>query len=391
MSQQLIARNPDLQRLRNEGYHLEIRGGYLLVKDVPYVNAQCAVKRGILITKLDLNGDVTIAPSTHVAMWTGEHPSHHTGRKITAIENGSPPQDLGDGIRADFTFSAKAAYRDFHHKVTTYIGRIAGEAAVLETVTAQTFPVYPDDADQAVFNYVDTASSRADLGALNDRLAHMRIAIVGLGGTGSFVLDLVAKTAVREIHLFDGDRYSSHNAFRAPGATSLEQLRAGKQKVHHWAEVYSLMRKGVHAHDVFIGSDNVDLLAGFDFVFLCIDADERKPGLIDGLERLNLAFIDTGLGVVRGDHGSLSGIVRVSTSTPQNREQARRHIAFGAGDAKNEYSTNIQVVELNAANALMAVIKWKKLCGFYRDSSSEHYAGFSIAANDIVNESGDDE
>jgi hypothetical protein len=94
---------------------------------------------------------------------------------------------------------------------------------------------------------------------------------------------------------------------------------------------------------------------------------------------------------VRGDHGSLSGIVRVSTSTPQNRDQARRHIAFGTGDAKNEYSTNIQVVELNAANALMAVIKWKKLCGFYRDSSGEHYAGFSIAANDIVNESDDNE
>jgi molybdopterin/thiamine biosynthesis adenylyltransferase len=391
MSQQLIARNPDLQRLRNEGYHLEIRGGYLLVKDVPYVNGQCAVKRGILITTLDFNGDVTVPPSSHVAMWTGEHPCHHDGRKITAIENGSAAQDLGDGIRADFTFSAKAAYRDFHHKVTTYIGRIAGEAAVLETVTAQTFPVYADDTEQAVFNYIDTASSRADLGALNDRLAHMRIAIVGLGGTGSFVLDLVAKTTVREIHLFDGDRYSSHNAFRAPGATSLDQLRAGQQKVHHWAEVYSRMRKGVHAHNVFVSDENVELLAGFDFVFLCIDADERKPGLIDGLERLGLAFIDTGLGVVRGDQGSLSGIVRVSTSTPQNRQHARRHIAFGSSDARNEYSTNIQVVELNAANALMAVIKWKKLCGFYRDSSSEYYACFSIAANDIVNESGNDD
>lgn len=390
MSQQLIARNPDLQRLRNEGYHLEVRGGYLLVKDVPYVDAWREVKRGTLIVKLDLNGDVTQSPSSHVAMWTGEHPCHHTGKKITAIENGSAAQDLGDGIRADFTFSAKAAYRDFHHKVTTYVGRIAGEAEVLAPVTARTFPVYPDDTAQAVFNYVDTASSRADLGALNDRLARMRIAIVGLGGTGSFVLDLLAKTSVLEIHLFDGDRYSSHNAFRAPGATSIEQLRAGKQKVHHWAEVYSLMRKGVYAHDVFVSDANVELLAGFDFVFLCIDADERKPALIDGLERLDIAFIDTGLGVVRGDQGCLSGIVRVSTSTPQNREQARRHISFGAGDAKNEYSTNIQVVELNAANALLAVIKWKKLCGFYRDASGEHYAGFSIAANDIVNESDSD-
>ncbi len=39
MSRQLISRSPDLQRLEDEGYDLEIRSGYLLVKDVPYVNS----------------------------------------------------------------------------------------------------------------------------------------------------------------------------------------------------------------------------------------------------------------------------------------------------------------------------------------------------------------
>jgi tRNA A37 threonylcarbamoyladenosine dehydratase len=45
-----------------------------------------------------------------------------------------------------------------------------------------------------------------------------------MGGTGSYILDLVAKTAVMEIHLFDGDDFNQHNAFRAPGAASLEDL-----------------------------------------------------------------------------------------------------------------------------------------------------------------------
>ena len=35
MSQLLISRSPDLARLREEGYDIEIRSGYLLVKDVP--------------------------------------------------------------------------------------------------------------------------------------------------------------------------------------------------------------------------------------------------------------------------------------------------------------------------------------------------------------------
>jgi hypothetical protein len=35
------------------------------------------------------------------------------------------------------------------------------------------------------------------------------------------VLDFTAKTHVKEIHLFDGDTFFQHNAFRAPGAANL--------------------------------------------------------------------------------------------------------------------------------------------------------------------------
>ena len=44
-----------------------------MVKDVPYVNAQRAVRRGILICKLDLTDDKANKPSDHVAFWTGEY------------------------------------------------------------------------------------------------------------------------------------------------------------------------------------------------------------------------------------------------------------------------------------------------------------------------------
>jgi tRNA A37 threonylcarbamoyladenosine dehydratase len=51
------------------------------------------------------------------------------------------------------------------------------------------------------------------------------------GGTGSYVLDFVAKTPVKEIHLFDGDIFDQHNAFRAPGAPSGEELEQRLKKV----------------------------------------------------------------------------------------------------------------------------------------------------------------
>lgn len=386
MSLRPIARSPDLQRLRDEGYDIRIHGGYLLVRDVPYVTAALEVKLGILVASLDLDNDKAAVPQTHVAMWVGEHPCHSDGRKIITFENGSPPQDLGDGLRVDFTFSAKAPYRDYHHKMTTYIGRITGEAQVIDPrVSGQTFPVYLDEEPDAVFKYIDTASSRAELGALNQKLAGLKIGIVGLGGTGAYVLDLVAKTQVKEIHLFDGDRFSQHNAFRAPGSTSPEQLEAKLQKVSHWAMVYGTIRNGVVPHDLYVDAEHAVLLSDLDFVFLCIDGNDGKRSLVEAIENLGISFIDTGLGVVRADEG-LSGLVRVSASTQDTREQARRHISFAAGDVKDEYSTNIQVAELNALNAAMAVLRWKKMIGFYRDASRDYYAGYSIAANDIVNE-----
>jgi len=40
MSQELISRNLDLKRLRDEGYEVEIRATYLLVHSIPYVNSR---------------------------------------------------------------------------------------------------------------------------------------------------------------------------------------------------------------------------------------------------------------------------------------------------------------------------------------------------------------
>ena len=82
MSPRPIALSPDLLRLRNEGYDLDITGNCLLVRDVPYVDSGRNVRRGTLISKLDLNGDITNKPTDHTAYWIGEHPCHRDGRKI---------------------------------------------------------------------------------------------------------------------------------------------------------------------------------------------------------------------------------------------------------------------------------------------------------------------
>ena len=391
MSHQLISHSPDLTKLRAEGYDLETRAGFLLVRDVPYVTSQREVRRGVLVMALDLAGDVTSRPSTHVAYFSGEYPCTEKGTRIGQIENSSQEQQLGEGVVVQHTFSAKPLpnghYPDYYTKVSTYVAILSGPAQKLEPgASAKTFPVILAEVDDDdPFHYIDTASSRAGIASISRKLAIAKVGVVGLGGTGAYVLDLIAKTPVGEIHLYDGDLYLQHNAFRSPGASSKEELAARMTKVAYYHQLYSRMRRGVVCHAVPVDEQNIDELCDLDFVFLCIDDDAKKGVIIRRLITSDMSFIDVGLGVQQTD-GSLGGILRVTASTKEKRDHLPQRISTADSIEDNEYDTNIQIAELNALNAALAVVKWKKLVGFYRDLKGEHNSYFTIDSNLLAND-----
>jgi hypothetical protein len=55
-------------------------------------------------------------------------------------------------------------------------------------------------------------------------------------------------------------------------------------------------------------------------------------------------------------------------------------------DDANEYVRNIQVADLNMLNAALAVERWKKHFGFYRDEEGELSSLFTVEANQLLNE-----
>lgn len=392
MSSTLISHNEDLKRLRDEGYAVSIQSGYLLVADVPYVNTSAEIKRGTLVSTLSLNGNSTNAPDTHVAMFIGDYPCDQDGAPLEKIKSGDA-QRLTDELTVNYSFSSKpsAGYKDYHEKMTAYVAILESQAQALNPdITAKTHPPFAIGDEDSVFHYVDTATSRAKLGVVNDKLKLSKVAIVGLGGTGSYVFDLVAKTPVWEIHLFDGDDFSSHNVFRAPGAASLEQLEAKPTKVQHLHDEYSTMRKGIIVHEYALDETNVGELEGMDFVFLCVDEGSAKRVIVEQLETLDIPFVDVGMGVDRTDD-ALGGIVRATLSLPGRREHFRDRVSLGDVDAENEYDENIQIADLNALNAAMAVIRWKKLFGFYRDLADTLHGSYTIDTDSLLSEDGPDE
>jgi hypothetical protein len=389
MSQQLINRSPDLKRLRDDGYNVEVRAGHLLVKEVPYVNASREIRRGTLVSTLTLAGDVTDKPDGHVAMFVGDYPCDQNGAALEKIRSGGGAA-IDDGLVANYSFSSKPThgqgYADYYEKMTAYAAILQSHVQAIDPkVTAQTFTVVETGADESVFHYEDTASSRAGINLVSQKLKLSRIAIVGLGGTGSYVLDLTAKTPVGEIHLFDGDQFLSHNAFRAPSAASIEALRAKPSKVAYLHHQYSQLHRSIIPHAYYLDASNAHELEGMEFVFLCIDAGSAKKLIVEKLEELGIPFIDVGMGITLNDE-SLGGIVQTTLSTSSRRDNFRRRVSLGDPAPGNEYERNIQVADLNALNAALAVIAWKKLYGFYRDYDKALYSSYTIDCNMLLSE-----
>jgi hypothetical protein len=387
MSQELINRSPDLKRLQDEGYEIEVKSGYALVHYVPYVNSNREVRFGTLVSNLTLAGDKTTIPDTHVIHFHGDHPCNINGTIITGIQHSSTNQQLADGIIANHSFSNKPSqgYNDYYEKFNRYIDIIAAPAQAMDpSVSAKTFKVI-ESTEESVFRFFDTNTSRANIAAISKKLENQRVAIVGLGGTGSYILDLVAKTPVTEIHLFDGDVFLQHNAFRTPGAPSIETLREKKHKVEYLYDIYQNMHKRITAHPEYLHEENIEnVVLAADFVFISMDKGSIKRELINKLLENNKPFIDVGIGIDPVDD-FLIGQVRVTTGTPQKNDHIYDRIAFTDGE-KDAYSTNIQIADLNALNASLAVIKWKKYCGFYQDLNREHHVAYSVNTGDIINE-----
>jgi hypothetical protein len=248
------------------------------------------------------------------------------------------------------------------------------------------FPVIVADNSDSPFKYYDTSSSRAGITALASKLA-MKVAIIGLGGTGAYILDQVAKTHAIEIHLYDDDEFSQHTAFRCPGALGLDELKPGMTKVAYYQELYSKFRNGVFAHPYRVNTSNLDELGGMQFVFLCLDTGELKDAIMHSLEQAGIAFVDVGMGV-NLKQGAIYGTLRATLSTPQKREHIRgnHRVSFAPAVGPNDYSRNIQVADLNALNAVLAIIKWKKYCGFYHDQKKEHHGTYVIEMNKLSSE-----
>jgi hypothetical protein len=386
MSTAPLARDPDLVRLLDDGYDVTLQAGHLIVRHIPYVTETRAIDYGFLAYPVTVSGDRVVSGTDHRIWFAGSAPCDARGQRLSLAN--PEVRVITEGLQASFMLSSKpspSGYPDEYSKVTAYSRIIADQAQAIDPAATPTpGAAWQEVADDSPFQYRDTATSRAGLATISRRYRGHRIGIVGLGGTGAYILDQVAKTEVDSILLVDGDTFDNHNAFRAPGAASLDTLRSRPNKAEHFAAVYSEMHRGVAACAQYLDETSVEVLAGSTFVFLAIDDAVAKRPVVDWLEAHDVPFIDVGIGVEETD-GRLAGLLRVTTSLPGRREQARTSIP-APSPHRDDYGRNIQTADLNALNAVMAIIRWKRHIGVYADATNESLATYSLITNEIANE-----
>ncbi|QTV06743.1 ThiF family adenylyltransferase [Faecalibacter bovis] len=374
MLQQLINRNMDIERLATEGYSVNFIDGHLVLEHIPYVNQDKQIKWGALVAPLNLKDDYTLDPPTdHVINFMGEFPCDNEGNRINGILLGENI-DLSSNLKTNYSFSNKPpeGFTNYYDKFIHYTKIISQYAQEIDAKCkpnlGKPFKLFEKSSAINNLKYYDTNSLRARIYKLNERFNEMRIGIVGLGGSGSYILDFIAKTNVSEIHLYDDDIFCSHNSFRAPGAPEVELLHSQTLKIDYLESVYSRMHQGIKKHPTKINSVNIHELKNLDFVFLSIDTIPVRQNIIEYLKTNQIPFIDVGIGINQQGE-QLSVMARVSLNQgndPNNTIENPEH------DLNEIYKSNIQIAEINALNACLAVIKWKQFYGFYTNSQGNY-------------------
>lgn len=372
MSRQLASHNDDIRRLVEKGFAVSEDSNYLVVRDIPYLDADLKLAIGAFVATLVAIDEHRVQQDNHQVWFAGGVPHGFDGRPIPNLGD-SPcalhlsPASSDVVVQRQFSNKPLIAQRfvDFFEKIESYTNIIAGPAMERYGANPYTFRVPAEVAQDPIFKFRDTLTSRAEITDLTACFRDEIVAVIGLGGTGSYVLDFMVKAPVAEVRAFDADRFHVHNAFRSPGHVDPSEF--DKTKAEVYLARYDNFRHRLSTKATYIDGSSDDELRGVTFAFVCVDKGAARAAIFQALMERKIPFIDVGMGLKRKDQG-LGGMLRVTYfPTEHGEEVMRKAHAPLRDDPEDLYRAKVQIGELNALNAALAVTRYKQLRGFYKD------------------------
>ncbi len=145
-------------------------------------------------------------------------------------------------------------------------------------------------------------------------LRQLTVGVVGCSGTGSFVIEMLARLGVRKLVLVDPDRVEYRNLNRIIGTTAADAA-TGRCKVEVLGAHVARMGLDTRVEIVprALGSaEAVRALAGCDVLFGCMDSHDGRRVLNRLASFYVLPYFDCGVGLVANGTGDIDDVTTAS-------------------------------------------------------------------------------
>ena len=146
MFHQLVSHNEDLRRLVEKGYAVAMDSGYLVVRDIPYLDVQRQLQWGAFVAKLEFIDKLTVQQDDHQIWFAGSVPHSLDGKPIPNLGGGLTSLPLGEAsqdvvVQRRFSNKPKATgkFADFLEKIESYLTIVSGPAMELHNANPYTF------------------------------------------------------------------------------------------------------------------------------------------------------------------------------------------------------------------------------------------------------------
>jgi len=283
----------------------------------------------------------------------------------------SPIDDAGETLLMEFfnrrTPGAVHAALLITPEVST--ARVLGSGEILEVIGVGPQLLWGTDGADGDLGLFDR-QVRAFGQAGQARLRDIRVGIVGLGGTGSIVLEQLAHLGVRRLLLMDPDVVEHSNLNRLVGARESDVGRAKVEVAAAYARhINPSINIEVRQASVFLARE-AEELAATDFVFCCTDSQGSRAVLNQFAYQYLVPVIDMGVAII-AQPGGVSDIVgRIQMLAPGlgclvcgdllNPEVVRVNLLTEFERTADPYVVGIHepapaVISINATVASMAI------------------------------------
>jgi molybdopterin-synthase adenylyltransferase len=132
------------------------------------------------------------------------------------------------------------------------------------------------------------------------RLHSLRVGVVGLGGTGSQVVQQLAHLGVRDVVLVEDDRVEKSNLPRLAGATSLDALLRRRKTAVAKRAIRRLTRRArVVTTGTLRSARSLRQLQRVDLIIGCVDNDGARLILAELAAAHLIPYLDIGVGIER--------------------------------------------------------------------------------------------